>query len=213
MPAGSESPTHRVAGLWRALAAAAFIAALPGAAPASAPMAPAAATAAEAGEFDADLARVSGRDARAEGVLLFLAGRVTDAAGREVADARVELWHRDASGRDPADDAADPGFQGYGRMETAANGRYRFRTIRPGADEDEAPHLNLRVSAPGFGAMALRLYFAGEPGNADDPYLRRLPAEVREALTLVPEDASAIEPGALQAVFDIVLPFNESAPT
>lgn len=59
-----------------------------------------------------------------------------DEHGRPVAKARVEIWQCDANGRyrHPGDRGGapqDPNFQGYGELTTAADGAYRFRTIRP----------------------------------------------------------------------------------
>src|SRR3546814_13537493 len=101
-----------------------------------------------------------------------LDGLILDAAGREVADARVEIWQADFRGRyhhPRARGSADPNFQGYGRTETKADGRYRFRTIAPVAYPGRTLHIHFRVAAPGAGAMPTHMYLAGEPGNETDP--------------------------------------------
>src|SRR4051812_35859249 len=87
------------------------------------------------GDVDADLVRVAGEAARAQGVVTHLRGRVLDAQGTPVSGAMVEIWQCDAFGRyrHPRDrqDGRDPGFQGRGRVVTGPDGTYAFRTIRP----------------------------------------------------------------------------------
>ncbi|MFN4088147.1 MAG: intradiol ring-cleavage dioxygenase [Alphaproteobacteria bacterium] len=165
---------------------------------------------------DNDLVQVAGRAERAAGTVLHLDGRVLDAAGREVADARVEIWQADARGRyhhPAARGDADPNFQGFGRTTTRADGRYRFRTIRPVAYPGRTPHIHFRVAAPGFGAMTTQMYVEGEPLNRTDPILNRIRDEAARASLVVPlVDAEAIEAGALRCSFDIVLGHNAVAP-
>src|SRR5262249_29610884 len=63
-------------------------------------------------------------------------GRVVDGDAKPVTDAVLEIWQADADGRyaQPAARAAvaDPRFTGFGRVFTDAEGRFRFRTIKPG---------------------------------------------------------------------------------
>jgi len=165
-------------------------------------------------DTDSDLTQVEGRAGSAAGTPLLLAGRVLDAAGREVADARVEIWQADARGR-RAGEAPDGDFQGYGRTETGGEGRFAFRTVRPGAGKGRAAHINVRISAPGFGSTTTRVYFAEGPGNAGDPFLAgiRDPAvRSRLIVPLVPVTGTGAAPGAVKADLEIVLGFNRSAP-
>ncbi|HWB38077.1 MAG TPA: protocatechuate 3,4-dioxygenase subunit alpha [Rugosimonospora sp.] len=128
-----------------------------------------------------------------------LSGRVLDGAGQPVPDALVEVWQADPAGRfahpdDPRGPADPPaGFRGFGRCPTDDNGEYRFRTVKPGclptADgRVEAPHLDLSIFARGLlDRLVTRVYFAGEPGNAQDPVLAGLPdPERRDTLLAVP---------------------------
>lgn len=163
------------------------------------------------GDADADLVRVHGEAATAQGVVTHLRGRVLDAAGRPVAGAVVEIWQCDAAGRyrHPRDrqDGRDPGFQGRGRLAAGADGAYAFRTIRPVAYPGRTPHIHVAVLAPGAeAALVSQLYVDGEPGNARDFLFRSLSdAAAREAVLLRPVAADAIEPGALLAERDLVL--------
>jgi protocatechuate 3,4-dioxygenase, beta subunit len=160
-------------------------------------------------EIDEDLALVAGR-APAAGAITLVGGRVLAADGRPLAGATVEIWQCDASGRyhHPADrrGPADPGFQGYGRTRSDAEGGYRFRTIRPAPYPGRTPHIHFRVVAPGLPPLVTQMYVADEPGNEHDPVLQavRDPAARRRLVVpLLP--APEIERNALSGRFDIVL--------
>ncbi|MEH3036640.1 MAG: protocatechuate 3,4-dioxygenase subunit alpha [Sphingomonas adhaesiva] len=128
------------------------------------------------------------------GEVIAITGRVIDGEGAPVPDAMVELWQANAAGRyrsvdDPREDVPiDPHFVGFGRAATAADGRYRFRTVLPGrvpgpGNSLQAPHVALSVFARGVvKRLATRLYFAGAEGNDEDPVLAVVPAERRETL-------------------------------
>jgi protocatechuate 3,4-dioxygenase, alpha subunit len=110
-------------------------------------------------------------------------GCVLDGADAAVPDAVVEVWQADARGGHPA------GF-GWGRCGTGPDGEYAFTTVRPGA-KHAAPHLTLLVFARGLLKPVLtRMYFPGEPANADDPVLAGLPEEERGTLVGEPDGAA-----------------------
>lgn len=157
---------------------------------------------------DADLLVIKGRDARAQGTVLHLAGRVTDTSGDPVADARVEIWQSDTYGRYllPKDDAPgkrDPNFQGYGQARTDAAGAYKFRTIRPVPYESRPPHIHFQVTHPRFRTLVTQMYVVGDAGREDPTWFGG--QRVRDALSVTLYPADGAEPGALSARFDIVL--------
>jgi len=167
--------------------------------------------------LDNDLALVPGSATPAHGTILHVTGRVLGQGGRPMAKARVEIWQANAYGRynhpRHAGSAAkiDPNFQGYGHTETDARGRYRFRTIIPGAYTDSPgwvrpPHIHFAVITEGRDLWTTQMYFADEPLNKTDLLLGALAAEDRERLTvnlLGPEPGMA--PDARRVRFDIVL--------
>jgi protocatechuate 3,4-dioxygenase alpha subunit len=127
----------------------------------------------------------------------WIGGRVLDGAGDPVPDALVETWQADPQGRfahpdDPRGPAA-PGFRGFGRCPTDAEGRWAVRTVKPGplpglGGGVEAPHLNVSVFARGLlGRLVTRVYFPDEPeANAADPLLGSIPDRaVRDRLVAV----------------------------
>jgi protocatechuate 3,4-dioxygenase beta subunit len=158
---------------------------------------------------DADLTRVAGRDGRAEGRYTDLRGRVLDASGTPVTDARVEIWQCDANGRyrhprDPGRAPVDPGFQGLGRAETDDEGGYRFLTIHPVPYPGRTPHIHVAVFRPGERPFTTQLYVAGEAGNGEDFLYRSLSAAERGRVT-VPFEAAGRPDLDFRARFDIVL--------
>ncbi len=161
-------------------------------------------------ETDADLVRVGGRDALAQGVITHLSGTVRDPRGRPVPDAQVEIWQCDANGRyhhprDRRNAPLDGNFQGYGRFRTGAAGDYRFRTIRPVAYPGRAPHIHFTIRGPGFEPLITQMYVRGAPENTRDGIFNRVrdPA-LRESL-LVSFEPHPDLPGQRIARFDVVL--------
>jgi protocatechuate 3,4-dioxygenase beta subunit len=101
------------------------------------------------------------------------------ARGTLVQGARVEIWQADADGiylhqHDPRLAARDARFQGFGRVTTAADGRYEFITIRPGLYPGRTAHIHMRVDPPSGPRLTTQVYFSDEPGNAQDGLLRRV---------------------------------------
>ncbi|RZT84369.1 protocatechuate 3,4-dioxygenase alpha subunit [Pseudonocardia sediminis] len=132
---------------------------------------------------------------------VLLGGTVFDGAGEIVTDAMIETWQADPDGRfDHPDDPRGavtpsvPGFRGFGRAATDAEGRWEIRTLEPGAlpAEDgatEAPHLTVSVFARGLlDRVVTRVYFPQQAeANAADPVLTSVPAERRDTLVAVPD--------------------------
>lgn len=158
---------------------------------------------------DNDLTRVEGRSARATGQIADLSGRVLDLDGRPLAGLRVEIWQCDANGRyrhprDRGDVEEDPNFQGFGHTVTDADGRYRFRTIRPVPYPGRTPHIHAAVIQEGARPFVTQIYVADEPLNLRDGLFMRVPEALRPRLLadFVPADDPV---AALSASFDFVL--------
>jgi protocatechuate 3,4-dioxygenase beta subunit len=160
---------------------------------------------------DNDLARVGGAASPAQGQITHLFGRVLGEDDRPIAGARIEIWQCNAFGRyhhprDTRDAPIDPGFQGYGETVSAADGGYRFRTIKPVPYPGRTPHVHFAITAPGMVRLVTQMYLAGEPLNARDGLYNSIrdPA-ARAAVTVTLAPALQVEPGAIGGTFDIVL--------
>ena len=154
-------------------------------------------------DADFDLLR-NGAMQYPEGQPAWLEGSVRDIAGRPVAGASIEIWQCDHAGHyhHPGDGGrADERFQGFGRVTVGADGRYRFRTIRPAPYSGRTPHIHLKVRLGRRELLTTQVYVRGDPGNGADFLWRNLDPIGREALT-VPFEPVA---DGLRAVFDIVL--------
>ncbi len=127
----------------------------------------------------------------------WLRGTVFDGAGEPVPDALIETWQASPDGRfDHPDDprGAVPGFRGFGRCATDADGRWGVRTVRPGpvpasSGLMQAPHLDLSVFARGLlDRVVTRVYLPDEPSNVDDPVLASVPEPLRGTLVAAPAE-------------------------
>jgi len=169
-------------------------------------------------EDDADLTMLKGHAGRAHGKVVHLSGRVLDLHGNPVRNAKIELWQANAHGRyaHPADvnpAPLDPDFQGYGVQMTDADGRYRFRTIKPAAypigpmnlDAIRTPHIHFDIAGANT-RLITQMYFPGEPQNSGDIIFGRLDATERSAATatVLPAGDGA-EADSLVLHWDIVL--------
>ena len=152
-------------------------------------------------DWDADLTTVQGRAAdgqprpRARGEHLDLVGTVSDANGRIVDGAEVEIWQCDVFGsyRHPrgAGNQVDDGFQGFGMSKTDARGLYRFRTIRPAPYPGRTPHIHVLLRHPSFGQLISQLFVVGDAGNAGDFLYRSLSSDQRLAVDMQLQRAPA----------------------
>ncbi|MBV8900070.1 MAG: protocatechuate 3,4-dioxygenase subunit alpha [Verrucomicrobia bacterium] len=124
------------------------------------------------------------------GQVIEIAGTVFDADLTPVPDAVLELWQADSFGRytdQPQKKPFEDSF-GFGRVPTNEAGRFRVRTIKPGAVQAEtsarqAPHILVSIFMRGLlYRLITRIYFSDEPGNADDPVLRSIEPRRRDSL-------------------------------
>ena len=158
---------------------------------------------------DNDLIRMTDHTTPAVGTITNLSGRVLDKNGNPVKDALVELWQADDHGtyihtKGAAQGERDPGFQGYGKFETAKDGGWKFRTIKPGLYTGRTRHYHFGVTLKGQPRFATQLFFKDEPANAKDGILRSLQDE-KTAAAVVREFKPVAGTTELAATWDIVL--------
>jgi protocatechuate 3,4-dioxygenase, beta subunit len=164
----------------------------------------------------ADLTRVPGRPGHAEGQVINVMGRVLNLAGQPVRDAKVEVWQANTHGRythpsDPNPAPLDPNFDGSAVLTTDAEGRYRFKTIKPaaypaGPNRMRPAHIHFQVSGR-QDKIVTQLYFEDDPYNATDPFLNSVGGAERQALLVKKLLAPSpdFEPASKMVIFDLVL--------
>ena len=109
-------------------------------------------------DLSGDLTHVPEHPGRAEGQLLNVMGRVLNIRGEPVPDSTLEVWQANTYGRytHPADRnpaPLDPNFEGFASLKTDTRGRYKFKTVKPGAyplgpiapDVWRPPHIHFRL--------------------------------------------------------------------
>ncbi|MGH9941694.1 MAG: protocatechuate 3,4-dioxygenase [Pyrinomonadaceae bacterium] len=165
-------------------------------------------------DTDADLTLLAGNKNRAEGRIVHLAGRVLNDRGEPVTGAKVEIWQANAHGRyahssDPNTAPLDPNFQGFGVQTTDGEGRYRFKTIKPGAyptgpTRKRPPHIHFDVAGK-INRLTTQMFFAGEALNEQDQLFLELGPRKEAAIAHILPTPPDLEADSLVVNFDIVL--------
>jgi len=115
------------------------------------------------------------------GMPMLVRGHVLNGAGEPVSGALLEFWQAADNGKYWQQDAAQAKYNLYCRMQTGADGRYAFTTIKPapytvpydgpvgdllragGRHAWRPAHFHFKVSAPGRLALVTELFFKGDP--------------------------------------------------
>jgi protocatechuate 3,4-dioxygenase alpha subunit len=142
---------------------------------------------------------------RADGVAgepIVIEGQVFDGSGQPVPDGMLEIWQANSHGRyahpqDRRELPLEPGFRGFGRVATDEQGRFRFKTIKPGRvpgsdGQLQAPHILVSVFMRGLiKRLATRIYFSDGDGNSHDTIMLMVPEERRTTLIACRTDGDA----------------------
>ena len=173
----------------------------------------------ELGPLDNDLLKNYAHGGEPIGERIVVHGRVLDEEARPVPGALVEFWQANAGGRyrhkkDTYLAPIDPNFGGCGRTLSDAEGRYVFRTVKPGAypwrnyvNSWRPAHIHFSIFGSGFAQRLItQMYFEGDPLIPICPIIKTIPdAEAVERL-IAPLDLNAAIPlDCLAYRFDIVL--------
>jgi protocatechuate 3,4-dioxygenase beta subunit len=161
----------------------------------------------------ADLTRLDGRSGSAQGQVIYVMGRVRSVRGEPAPGAKLEIWQANAAGKythphDLNKAPIDPNFDGYATVVTDAEGRYRFKTVKPGAypvvgNYIRPPHIHFDITGQ-VNRLITQMYFPGEPLNDKDPLLQRSWAKDSLIARVLPPTKEE-EADALLVVWDIVL--------
>jgi protocatechuate 3,4-dioxygenase beta subunit len=163
---------------------------------------------------DFDLTRMPGQPGRAAGQIIEVSGRVLRVDGTPVGGAKMELWQANAAGRyaNPLDKnpaPLDPNFQGVALLRTAADGRYRVLTVKPGPYPDptggmRAPHIHFDVTSDVY-RLVVQMYFPGEALNEKDLLMSTMQARHRDPALTICKAVESTEPHVLKFEWDLVL--------
>jgi protocatechuate 3,4-dioxygenase, alpha subunit len=100
-----------------------------------------------------------------------LSGRIFDGAGQVISDAMVEIW-----------DAENKLFGRFG-TGTRDDSSFIFQTIKPKAQENQAPFLSLILFMRGQLVHSYtRIYFENEEANDQDEVLKSIPTQRRDTI-------------------------------
>lgn len=133
---------------------------------------------------------------------IVVTGVVRGADGQPIPNAIVYVYHTDHRGYYSANTASrDEAPRLFGYLKTDAQGRYEFRTIRPGGypDSQVPQHIHYEVTPPGRPVIVTEFFFP------DDPRLKpenRTQAQRDKMLATLSRDAD----GTQRLTFDIAGP-------
>jgi len=125
-------------------------------------------------------------DGQDPGALLFMQGQVKDVDGKPLAGAIVDVWHANTGGTYSYFDPSQSAFNLRRRIETDAEGRYRFQSIVPsgygcppdgptqqlldqlGRHGQRPAHIHFFISAPGYRHLTTQINLSGDAYLHDD---------------------------------------------
>jgi catechol 1,2-dioxygenase len=173
-------------------------------------------------------------DGSEQGEVLFMDGQVRDRMGKPIAGAVVDVWHANTMGGYSFFDQAQPKYNLRRRIETDAEGRYRFRTLLPsgyacppdgptrqlldqlGRHGHRPAHIHFFVTAPGHRKLTTQINIDGDEYLHDDFAFATRDGLIPEVRRVT--DAAAIREKGLNApyaeiTFDFVMhPEQTAAP-
>ena len=154
-------------------------------------------------DADADLLK-NGNVNYASGESAWLSGVVSDLDGKPVSGAVVEIWQCDAQGiyrHSRSSGSAPMAFQGFGKVQVGADGRYKFRTIKPVAYPGRPPHIHIKIKLGSRELLTTQMYIEGDAANERDSVTRRLSSQERRLL----EATFTRGADGLQAEFGVIV--------
>jgi catechol 1,2-dioxygenase len=121
-----------------------------------------------------------------QGEVLFMEGQVKDTSGKPIQGAIVDVWHANTKGGYSHFDPSQSAYNLRRRIETDAEGRYRFRSVLPsgyacppngptqqlltaiGRHGHRPAHIHFFVEAPGYRKLTTQINIAGDEYLHDD---------------------------------------------
>lgn len=133
---------------------------------------------------DADMTVIKGGNGRAEGQIIHVAGLVINVDGKPLPGTEIDVWQADTNGRyfhasDPNPAKRDDSFQGFCRLRTDPEGRYRFKSVMPAPYPAvfvpglRTPHIHFEIRGK-TDRVVTQMFFPGEKLNEQDSILRTI---------------------------------------
>jgi protocatechuate 3,4-dioxygenase, beta subunit len=156
-----------------------------------------------------NLVRYGGKALPAGGQIVYLHGTVRDESCMPLANAVIEIWQTDTSGKytraaDAQLTSMDAVFAGSGRAITDNLGRYEFYTLFPGPYSNRAPHVHIRITHPDHPTLTTEMFFDGDRRNDEDFTLKKMAPELKARL-MAETGGGATASEAINARFNVVL--------
>jgi len=144
-------------------------------------------------DMDADLTQVEGKVGRAKGTIIDIFGQVFDQDGNAIEDVTIDLWQANSYGKyhhphDNSEAPIDPHFQGWAILQSGKQGRFKFKTVMPGAyplnaPQQRTPHIHIKISKYGYESLLTQLYFPDQPLNDKDGLFKRKSKQEQKMMT------------------------------
>jgi catechol 1,2-dioxygenase len=171
-------------------------------------------------------------DGSEQGEVLFMDGQVRGMDGTPIAGATVDVWHANTLGGYSSFDPSQPAYNLRRRIETDAEGRYRFRSLLPagyacppdgvtqalldllGRHGRRPAHIHFFVSAPGHRKLTTQINIDGDAYLHDDfAFATRdgLIPEVRRVTDAAAVHARGLNAPYAEISFDFVLHAESAA--
>ena len=144
---------------------------------------------------DADLTKVAGKSGTAKGTVIEIHGQVLDTNLNPVEDASIDLWQANSFGKyhhphDDSDAPIDEHFQSWAIIQSGKGGKFRFKTIMPGAypyqvkpEDQRTPHIHMKIGKHGYEPVLTQMYFPDQEQNKTDGLYQRKTEEQQAMMT------------------------------
>lgn len=144
---------------------------------------------------DADLTKVDGKIGTAKGAVIEIYGQVLDTKMNPVEDATIDLWQANSFGKyhhphDTSDAPVDEHFQSWAIIQSGKDGKFRFKTIMPGAypyktkpEDQRTPHIHMKIGKHGYEPVLTQMYFPDQEQNKTDGLYQRKTKEQQAMMT------------------------------
>ncbi|QBG36107.1 protocatechuate 3,4-dioxygenase [Litorilituus sediminis] len=144
---------------------------------------------------DADLTKVAGKSGTAKGTIIEIYGQVLDTNLQPIEGATIDLWQANSFGKyhhphDNSDAPIDEHFQSWAIIQSGKEGKFRFKTVMPGAypyqaepEDQRTPHIHMKIGKHGYEPVLTQMYFPDQEQNKTDGLYQRKTAEQQAMMT------------------------------